>query len=116
MIGFSKRSAHTLTSFSNSISASPNIAVSTAGPELVLVNTTTGLSVRQWVVPSLVTHLVSSHTLLLSGSSDGYLRTHDMRAGKSNKTSDLSVKAHNKGFQGLDVSGNLVFSIGWGER
>lgn len=59
---------------------------------------------------------MSSHTFLLSGSADGYIRTHDVRIGKKGDFSESSVKAHMKGVQGLEVSGNLVFSIGWGIR
>ncbi|KAH8117576.1 ubiquitin carboxyl-terminal hydrolase-domain-containing protein [Phellopilus nigrolimitatus] len=110
------RSLHAVTTFSNAISASPNLAVSTNVPELALVNSSTGSLVRQSPVPSLITHLASSHTLLLSGSADGYLRTHDVRVGKKGDFSEASVKAHLKGVQGLEVSGNLVFTIGWGER
>ncbi|KAI5119085.1 hypothetical protein M0805_004858 [Coniferiporia weirii] len=110
------RSLHTATTFSNSISASPNIAVSTSVPELALVNSSTGALVRQWSAPSLITHLVSSHTLLISGSADGYLRTHDVRVGKKGDFAESFVKAHTKSVQGLEVSGNLVFSIGWGVR
>ena len=105
-----------MTTFSNTISASPNIAAATNVPELLLINNSTGSLVRQWSAPSLITHLVSSHTLLLSGSADGFLRTHDVRVGKTADNSENSVKAHAKGIQGLEVSGNLVFTIGWGLR
>lgn len=56
--------------------------------------------------------------MLISGSMDGYIRTHDVRVGKksSGDFSESSVKAHMKGIQGLETSGNLVFSIGWGVR
>ena len=81
-------SLHSLTSFSNSISASPNIAVSTSVPELSLINSSTGKLVRQWPSPSLLTHLVSSHTLLLSGSADGCIRTHDIRIGSKGDFGD----------------------------
>ncbi|KAL5528994.1 hypothetical protein ACEPAG_4968 [Sanghuangporus baumii] len=110
------RSLHTITTFSNSISASPNIAISTGVPELSLINSSTGQLVRQWPSPSLLTHLVSSHTLLLSGSADGCIRTHDIRIGPKGDFGEQFVKAHTKGVQGLEVSGNLMFSIGWGLR
>lgn len=109
-------SLHTVTTFSNAISASPNIAVATSIPELTLVNSSTGALVRQSPAPSLITHLVSSHTLLISGSADGFLRTHDVRIGKNGDYSESSVKAHMKGIQGLEVSANNVFTIGWGLR
>lgn len=72
--------------------------------------------VKQWPVSSLITQLVSSHTLLLSGSADGLIRTHDVRVKGRSDFSESHVKAHLKGIQGLEVSGNLVFSIGWGVR
>lgn len=105
-----------MTTFSNTISASPNFATATNVPELALVNGQTGSIVRQFSAPSLITHLVSSHTLLLSGSADGCLRTHDVRVHKSGDFSESTVRAHVKGVQGLEVSGNLVFTIGWGVR
>ena len=110
------RSLHSVTTFSNTISASPNLAVSTSVPELALVNSATGTLVRQSPSPSLITHLVSSHTLLISGSSDGCIRTHDVRIGRSGSNSESSVKAHTKGVQGLEVNGNNIFTIGWSVR
>ena len=102
---------HKVTSFS---STSSNIAISTSAPELVLVNNATGKPVRSTPVPSLVTHLVASSTLLVSGCADGFLRTHDFRTGKTGEHAEASVKAHANAVQGLDVSGNLVFTIGLG--
>ena len=110
------RSLPAITSFSNTISASHNIAISINAPELALLDTRTAAVVRQWPVNSLVTHLVSSHTLLLSGSADGTIRTHDVRHKGRIDASESYIKAHLRGVQGLEVSGNLVFSIGWGER
>ena len=56
--------------------------------------------------------------MLISGSMDGYIRTHDVIVGKKSSSdfSESSVKAHMKGIQGLETSGILVFSIGWGVR
>ncbi|TDL27635.1 hypothetical protein BD410DRAFT_782767 [Rickenella mellea] len=109
-------SPHTVTTFSNNPTNSPNIAISTAVPELVLINSSTGNIIQQTPVSSLITHLVFSHTLLLSGSADGHVRTHDVRVRSQTEYGESSVKAHVRGVQGLEVSGNLVFSIGWGVR
>lgn len=75
----------------------------------------TGTVVRQTPTPSLITQLQSSHTMLLSGSADGYLRTHDPRS-SSTRSGEAIVKAHSIGIQGLQTTGNFVFTIGLGER
>jgi len=73
----------------------------------------TGSVSREIQTPSLVTHLEFSHSLLLSGAADGYLRTHDPRTGIiHNGGSESSVKAHYSGIQGLQTVGNFVFTIG----
>ncbi|GLB35065.1 putative catalytic subunit of the poly(A)-nuclease (PAN) deadenylation complex, one of two cytoplasmic mRNA deadenylases involved in mRNA turnover [Lyophyllum shimeji] len=93
------------------------VAASTADMELLYINSMTGTAIRQTTMPSVITHLQSSHSFLLSGASDGYLRTHDMRA-SSNRPGggESSVKAHSIGIQGLETTGNFVFTIGLGER
>jgi len=53
--------------------------------------------------------------MLLSGSADGYLRTHDPRT-NSSRAMENSVKAHPGSIQGLQTTGNLVFTVGLGER
>lgn len=54
--------------------------------------------------------------MLVSGASDGYLRLHDPRTGMTKSGADGSVKAHKSGIQGLQATGNFVFTIGLGER
>lgn len=103
-----------VTTFSNTSNSSPVFAVSTVGPELHLLNSMTGDVVRQTPSPSLITHLEFSHSLLLSGSSDGYVRTHDPRTGVSR--AEGSVMAHYSGIQGLQTTGNFVLTIGLGVR
>jgi PAB-dependent poly(A)-specific ribonuclease subunit 2 len=103
-----------ITTFSNT----PNfntVAASTQEMELLYLNSMTGSVVRQIAVSSLITQLHSSHTMLLSGSADGYLRTHDPRV-SSSRAVESSVKAHPSGISGLQTTGNLVFTIGLGER
>jgi PAB-dependent poly(A)-specific ribonuclease subunit 2 len=76
----------------------------------------TGNSIREVATPSLITQLQFSHMMLVSGASDGYLRLHDPRTGMTKSSADGSVKAHKSGIQGLQATGNFVFTIGLGER
>ncbi|RDB20983.1 PAB-dependent poly(A)-specific ribonuclease subunit PAN2 [Hypsizygus marmoreus] len=103
-----------LTTFSNTPNSNLR-AASTADLELLYINSMTGIAVRQITTPSMITHLQPSHSMLLSGSTDGYLRTHDIRTGRSGGMESL-VKAHSSGIQGLQTAGNFAFTIGLGER
>ena len=77
----------------------------------------TGATIRQVQTSSVLTHLELSHSFLLSGSSDGYLRVHDPRTGMTRTGSaENLVKAHARSVQGLQATGNFVFTIGMGER
>ncbi|KNZ74766.1 PAB-dependent poly(A)-specific ribonuclease subunit PAN2 [Termitomyces sp. J132] len=108
------RHSSNITSFSNT--ANSNIvASSTAEMDLLYINSLTGAVLRQTATPSIISHLHASHTSLLSGSSDGYLRTHDPRS-NSSRSSENHVRAHTGGIQGLDTTGNFAFTIGLGER
>lgn len=71
---------------------------------------------RQASTMSMITHLQFTHSFLLSGSSDGYLYTHDPRTGLRKEDGESLVKAHVSGIQGLQCSGNFAFTIGWGLR
>ncbi|KAG6878680.1 hypothetical protein C0993_011495 [Termitomyces sp. T159_Od127] len=108
------RHASNITSFSNTANSSI-VAASTAEMDLVYINSLTGVALRQIATPSIISHLQASATVLLSGSSDGYLRTHDPRS-NSSRSAENQVKAHTGGIQGLDTTGNFVFTIGLGER
>lgn len=108
------RSSSMITSFSNTPSSASSLAVATAEPELVLLNTMTATPIRQSSTPSVITNLHLSHSLLVSGSADGYIRTHDMRTAMVKE--EGSAPAHSSGIQGLVSSGNFVYSIGWGMR
>ncbi|KAG6850532.1 hypothetical protein H0H93_012148 [Arthromyces matolae] len=103
-----------ITAFSNT-SNSNVVAATTADMNLLYINSMTGASLRQSSIPSVTGHLQASHTFLLSGSSDGYLRTHDPRS-NPNRASENQVKAHTGGIQGLETTGNFAFTIGLGER
>jgi PAB-dependent poly(A)-specific ribonuclease subunit 2 len=55
--------------------------------------------------------------MLLSGSADGYLRTHDYRANTSNSGgAEGLVRAHANGIRGLQTTGYYAFTIGLSER
>ncbi len=103
--------------FSNVPSSSHVLAVSLAGSELALLSPMTGACTRKVSTTSLLTQLEQSHSMLLSGSSDGYLRVHDIRTGMGRSGGAQNfVKAHSRSVQGLQTVGNFIFSIGMGER
>ncbi|GJJ12243.1 hypothetical protein Clacol_006484 [Clathrus columnatus] len=96
-----------------------SLILATQTPELIMLNTTIGSPIRTMPVVSQVTHLQYSHSLLISGSVDGFIRTHDVRSGtrrRDGATGEHTVRAHLGGLQGLDAVGNFVYSIGWGLR
>jgi PAB-dependent poly(A)-specific ribonuclease subunit 2 len=109
-------SAVNITTFTDMASISHQIALSNTNTQLVFLNSMTGSIVREVVTPSLVTHLHLSHSVLVSGSSDGNLRIHDPRTGIIKPNVESFVKAHKRGIQGIQATGNLIFTIGLGER
>ncbi|KAJ3968349.1 ubiquitin carboxyl-terminal hydrolase-domain-containing protein [Lentinula raphanica] len=101
----------------NFANSSTITALSTSGSELLLINAMTGNLLRQTTMPSIATHLEFSHNTLLAGSADGYLRAYDPRTGTvRNGGAESTVKAHYGGIQGLQTSGNFVFTIGMSLR
>ncbi|KAJ7789389.1 ubiquitin carboxyl-terminal hydrolase-domain-containing protein [Mycena olivaceomarginata] len=72
----------TLATFSNTSMASPVLAASSTGSELLLLNSMTGT--------------------ILSGASDGYIRTHDPRTALNRPESQ--IMAHYSGVQGLQTT------------
>jgi len=89
------------------------VAVSNKAEFLVL-NTKTGTIGRKMPCPPQVVNLHVSHSLVFSGSSDGLLRTHDLRATtKKSAGTELSVRAHQGSIQAIESSGNWVYTIGW---
>ncbi|KAF8479133.1 PAB-dependent poly-A-specific ribonuclease subunit PAN2 [Russula ochroleuca] len=111
------RPSASVTTFSSTLSSSRTVAVSTSTPEIVLLNSITGSVLRQASVPSTIRHLHFTHSYLLSGDSDGYLRCHDHRTGlRREGGAENTVKAHASEIQGLQSSGNHVYTIGWGLR
>ncbi|KAG8769786.1 poly(A)-specific ribonuclease [Ceratobasidium sp. 428] len=82
-----------------------------------IINAVTGASMRNVQSPSHISHLAHVHTLLVSGSVDGMLRTHDFRArGREDSASENSCIAHTGGIQALETSGQYILTAGWGMR
>lgn len=106
-----------IAAFSNTYHAAHTIAVSLTTLELLFLNSMTGRTVRQVPTSSMLTHLLYSHSSLISGSADGYIRIHDPRTGMTrNGASESLVKAHIGAISGLQATSNFIFSIGMGER
>lgn len=106
-----------ITTFSNASSHSHFLAAATTNLELLFLNSMTGSVVRQVPTTSVLTQLQFSHSVLLSGSSDGFLRVHDPRTGMGRAGAAESViKSHTGSIQGLQTIGNFAFTIGMGER
>ncbi|KAF8797918.1 hypothetical protein BYT27DRAFT_7246743 [Phlegmacium glaucopus] len=103
--------------FSNTSHTSHFLAASLVDLEMVFLSSMTGSIIRQVKTTSLLTHLELSHSMLLSGSSDGYLRVHDPRTGMGRTgTTENLVKAHSSSIEGIQTAGNFAFTIGMGER
>ncbi|KAI0293442.1 PAB-dependent poly-A-specific ribonuclease subunit PAN2 [Russula brevipes] len=111
------RPSASVATFSSTLSSSKTLAVATLTPEITLLNSTTGSVIRQATVPSVIRQLHFTHSYLLSGDSDGFLRCHDHRTGlRREGSAENTVKAHASEMQGLQSSGNYVYTIGWGLR
>ncbi|ETW85417.1 hypothetical protein HETIRDRAFT_432176 [Heterobasidion irregulare TC 32-1] len=109
--------AATVTTFSNTSGSSNLLAVATSALELLLLNPLTGSVVRQSIFSSPVTQLHYSHSFLLSGDANGFVRCHDPRTGlRRDGGAEATAKAHESEIQGLQSSGNCVYTIGWGLR
>ncbi|KAH8102953.1 PAB-dependent poly-A-specific ribonuclease subunit PAN2 [Cristinia sonorae] len=107
------QSKNAITAFSNNSPSASVFYACTAAQELLAINSQTGDVLRKNTAMSIYNHLVHAHTLLVSGSSDGVIRTHDMRTSQ-----DVvhTTTAHTSGVQGLQASGNFIFTIGAGLR
>ncbi|KAF8163190.1 ubiquitin carboxyl-terminal hydrolase-domain-containing protein [Crassisporium funariophilum] len=115
--GMNKCSPTEIITFSNTSHTSHFLAASLCNLEMVMLSSMTGAVIRQVPTTSVLTHLELSHSVLLSGSSDGYLRVHDPRTGMGRVgASENLVKAHSSSIEGLQTAGNFVFTIGMGER
>ncbi|PSS06529.1 hypothetical protein PHLCEN_2v3677 [Hermanssonia centrifuga] len=107
------RSTSAITTFSNNSSNGPVFFACTAAQELLAINSQTGDIVRKSPAISIYTHLVNAPNVLLSGSSDGYVRSHDPRTSTSTIN---AIQAHASGIQGLQANGNFIYTIGLGMR
>ncbi|KIJ44196.1 hypothetical protein M422DRAFT_252212, partial [Sphaerobolus stellatus SS14] len=108
-----------IVTFASHPNNSHSLVSATNTPELLMHNTSTGNPIRTLSCPAQISHLHFSQSVLISGSADGVLRTHDIRTSMrrdDGTLGELSVKAHLGGVQGLDASGNFVYSIGWSLR
>jgi PAB-dependent poly(A)-specific ribonuclease subunit 2 len=86
-------------------------------PEFLVLNPVTGNVTRRTPCSPQTVRIHVSPSLLLSGSSDGMLRTHDLRtAMKRNSGSEHSVRAHQGSIQAIESSGNWIYTIGWSTR
>ncbi|KIK13823.1 hypothetical protein PISMIDRAFT_17728 [Pisolithus microcarpus 441] len=101
-----------LTAASSSTFTPNLLATASSSPELALLNASTGSTVRQVPVSSIITHLQYSLSNLLSASIDGHVRVHDPRSGIRRENGEASVQAHSSGVQDLQVTGNFFFTIG----
>ncbi|KAF9453246.1 hypothetical protein P691DRAFT_801586 [Macrolepiota fuliginosa MF-IS2] len=111
------RSPTTIATFSDAVNSSHSLALSTTGLEMLFLNSMTGNVVRQVPTSSVITHLQFSSSALISGSADGYLRLHDPRTGMARLSGEHKVvKAHQCSIQGLQATGNYIFTIGHSER
>ena len=112
------RPGNQITTFSNKPSNASTIAVSTATPELILLNTQTGTVLRRSQVPSVLTHLhfTASQTYFVSGDADGWIRLHDPRDATTRSYGSNSIKAHLSGIQGIEATSTLLYTIGLGMR
>ncbi|CAE6448890.1 unnamed protein product [Rhizoctonia solani] len=82
-----------------------------------IVNAVSGASLRRVSSPFNVSHLAHVGTLLVSGTVDGMLRTHDFRTrGREDTAAESSCIAHTGGIQALEAAGNYIFTAGWGIR
>ena len=105
------------TSFSNASGTTRGLAVATDAQELIHLNELTGDVIHRTNVPGIINQLHFSHSLLLSGSSDGYIRSYDLRnPSRRTDSAENSAYAHAGGVQGLQSGGNYVYTIGWGYR
>jgi len=106
-----------MVTFSNTPSASSFLVASLDTLEMVFLSPATGTAMRKVSTTAILTQLELTHSMILSGSADGYLRVHDPRTGMGRSSgSENFVKAHARSILALETSGNFVFTIGMGER
>lgn len=107
------RSPNAVTVFSNNATHGPVFFACTAAQELLAINSQNGALVRKTSAVSIYTHLVCTPNILLTGASDGYIRTIDPRTSIPTAS---GVQAHPSGISGLQASGTFIYTIGLGMR
>ncbi|EJU05749.1 hypothetical protein DACRYDRAFT_46547 [Dacryopinax primogenitus] len=105
------------------LSAFANHPTSSTGALLATASAVQELSLpaetisRQIPTTAPVTQMrTSSSGLLVTGATDGYLRTYDVRHPRGHVYSSADVKAHNGAVHCLETSGNFTFSVGLNMR
>ena len=110
---FFVRSSNAITAFSNNATHGPVFFACSSAQELLAINSQTGDLVRKSSATSIYSHLVCAPNMLLTGSSDGFVRTIDPR---TSIATGHAVQGHPNGIAGLQASGNFVYTIGLGMR
>lgn len=105
--------AANVTTFCN---ISHSVAVSTDLSELHLINSGTGTLTRQVKTSSIISHISASNKFLIAASMDGSISMYDPQTAMRKADVESAVKAHTNGIQGLQTSGNYIFTIGFGLR
>ncbi|KAL1747522.1 ubiquitin carboxyl-terminal hydrolase-domain-containing protein [Schizophyllum fasciatum] len=101
-----------VTAFTSTSYSSHTLAVAATVPEIALLNAATGSVVRTTPIATVVNQMDFSPSLLLAGCMDGHLRIFDPRTALTPTGGPSAVRAHSNSVQGLQVSGNDVFTIG----
>uniref|UniRef100_D8PTC9 PAN2-PAN3 deadenylation complex catalytic subunit PAN2 n=1 Tax=Schizophyllum commune (strain H4-8 / FGSC 9210) TaxID=578458 RepID=D8PTC9_SCHCM len=101
-----------VTAFTSTSYSSHTLAVAATVPEIALLNAATGSVVRTSPAATVITQMDFSPSLLLAGCMDGYLRAYDPRTALTPNSGPSAIRAHSNSVQGVQVSGNEVFTIG----
>ncbi|KAI4525371.1 hypothetical protein K525DRAFT_234573 [Schizophyllum commune Loenen D] len=101
-----------VTAFTSTSYSSHTLAVAATVPEIALLNAATGSVVRTSPAATVINQMDFSPSLLLAGCMDGYLRAYDPRTALTPNSGPSAVRAHSNSVQGVQVSGNEVFTIG----
>ncbi|KDR81497.1 hypothetical protein GALMADRAFT_239478 [Galerina marginata CBS 339.88] len=113
---FFRPSLENIVTFSNTPPSSTFMVASLDSLEMAFLSPVSGAAMRKIPTTSILTQLELSHSMLISGSADGYLRIHDPRTGMERGGAEIFAKAHARSIQGLETTGNFIFTIGMGER
>lgn len=112
LCGFRWKPPTNVTAFTSTSYSSHTLAVAATVPEIALLNAATGSVVRTSPAATVINQMDFSPSLLLAGCMDGYLRAYDPRTALTPNSGPSAVRAHSNSVQGVQVSGNEVFTIG----